>query len=158
MYLKKKKICLKLSKLVLILTGQFCFCGHSLPPASEQDLTEAGCSDMCHGDITIKCGGKDFVTVYSTSPPIEGLEVTPSISQIETGNDVSFTPSYESAGEDLTFQLDFGNDGGKTDKNQTSMWTTKYFTPGLYQVTLYGNDNQNSILVRIEKELYMIRI
>lgn len=106
---------------------------------------------MCHGDMTLKCGGKDHVNVYSTSPPIEGLEVTPSITQIETGNDVSFTPSYESAGEDLTFQLDFGNDGGKTDKNQTSMWSTKYFTPGLYQVTLYGNDNQNSILVRNEK-------
>lgn len=106
---------------------------------------------MCHGDMTLKCGGIDHVNVYSTSPPIEGLEVTPSITQIETGNDVSFTPSYESAGEDLTFQLDFGNDGGKTDKNQTSMWSTKYFTPGLYQVTLYGNDNQNSILVRNEK-------
>lgn len=106
---------------------------------------------MCHGDLTLKCGGIDHVNVYSTSPPIEGLEVTPSITQIETGNDVSFTPSYESAGEDLTFQLDFGNDGGKTDKNQTSMWSTKYFTPGLYQVTLYGNDNQNSILVRNEK-------
>lgn len=138
----------------LILTGQFCFCGHSLPPAILQDESGANCSDICHGDPTIKCGGKDHVNVYSTSPPIEGLEVTPSTSQIETGNDVLFTPSYESAGEDLTFQLDFGNDGGKTDKNQTSMWTTKYFTPGQYQVTLYGNDNQNSILVRTEKSRF----
>ena len=104
---------------------------------------------MCYGDNGIKCGGKDHVNVYSTSPPIVGLEITPSVSQIETGSDVTFTPSYDSAGEDLTFQLDYGKDSGKTNKNQSApdMWTTKYFVPGQYQVTLYGNDVQNSILV-----------
>lgn len=89
------------------------------------------------------------MNVYSTSPPIVGLEITPSVSQIETGSDVTFTPSYDSAGEDLTFQLDYGKDSGKTNKNQSApdMWTTKYFVPGQYQVMLYGNDVQNSILV-----------
>lgn len=132
-----------------VLTGQFCFCGHAIPPSTLQDLTEASCSDMCYGDNGIKCGGKDHVNVYSTSPPIVGLEITPSVSQIETGSDVTFTPSYDSAGEDLTFQLDYGKDSGKTNKNQSApdMWTTKYFVPGQYQVMLYGNDVQNSILV-----------
>jgi hypothetical protein len=104
---------------------------------------------VCIGDNSKKCGGLDYVNVYSTSPPINGLEITPSVSLIETGSDVTFTPSYESAGADLTFQLDYGDNGGRTDKNQSApdMWTTKYFTPGQYQVTLYGNDNQNSIVV-----------
>ncbi|XP_061175461.1 uncharacterized protein LOC133184410 [Saccostrea echinata] len=134
-----------------VTQGQFCFCGNSLPPLTEKDVSEANCSDMCVGNTSIKCGGPDYVNVYSTSPPIVGLEITPSVSLIETGNDVSFAPSYESAGEDLTFQLDYGDDGGKTDKNQSApdMWTTKYFTPGRYQITLFGNDNQNSI---VEKE------
>lgn len=40
---------------------------------------EVGCFDMCYGDIIIKCGGKDFVIVYSIFLLIEGFEVILSI-------------------------------------------------------------------------------
>ncbi|KAK3089119.1 hypothetical protein FSP39_001015, partial [Pinctada imbricata] len=130
--------------------GKFCFCASTLPVSGV--VSDINCATPCSGNITVTCGAADYADVYSSSPPIIGLELTatPSLSNgisvVHVGDVVSFSASYKSSGAGLTFQLDYGDGAGRTNKNDTDMWSQRFYTPGQYQITLSGNDLIDSLV------------
>jgi hypothetical protein len=43
--------------------------------------------------------------------------------------------------------MDYDYGAGKTDKNATGLWQRNYHVPGHYKVSLFGNDNMDSLVV-----------
>ena len=138
--------------IICAIPGKFCFCGAALP--SGGTVADSHCSSPCSGNSTLTCGGTDYVDVYTSSPPIVGLELSavPSapngISVVSVGDDVTFSASYTSSGPGLVFQLDYGDGSGRTGQNDSDMWVTKFYSPGHYQITLSSNDAIGSLVVR----------
>lgn len=130
-----------------IFLGRFCFCGDELPPTQ---VADTDCTDKCSGDATQNCGSKDHVSVFTAAPPILGLTLTSSAGSnvLELHNAVTFTVSLSSGGAQLAFKMDYDDGAGKTDQNATGLWNREYHVPGHYKVSVYGNDQMESLMVR----------
>lgn len=128
--------------------GRFCFCGDALPDSSNKDVSNTLCTSKCSGNSSTNCGSKDHVSVYSAAPPILGLTLTSNAGGVvEVHNVVTFSASLSSGGADLAFKMDYDDGAGKTDKNATGLWQRNYHVPGHYKVSLFGNDNRDSLVV-----------
>lgn len=107
------------------------------------------CTEKCSGDSAQDCGSKDYVSVFTAAPPILGLTLTSSAGSnvLELHNPVTFTASLSSGGAQLAFKMDYDDGAGKTDQNATNMWNRKYHVPGHFKVSVYGNDQMQSLMV-----------
>lgn len=131
-----------------MLVGKFCFCGSTLPAASNLDAGGTGCSTTCSGDGGISCGGPNHINVYTTSPSILGLTLDASPSgAVKTLDNIAFTASLTSGADNLEYQFDYDDDSGRTNKNATDMWTRAYSVPGQYQVTVFARDQAATLIV-----------
>ncbi|VDI39976.1 Hypothetical predicted protein, partial [Mytilus galloprovincialis] len=132
-----------------IAEGRFCFCGDALPDNSLLDSSK--CTDKCSGDVLQDCGSKDYVSVFTAAPPILGLTLASDAGSnvVQIGNEVTFSASISSGGANLAFKMDYDDGAGKTDQNATNLWKRTYNTPGHYKVSVYGNDQMESLM---EKE------
>ncbi|XP_071129607.1 polycystin family receptor for egg jelly-like isoform X3 [Mytilus edulis] len=132
-----------------IAEGRFCFCGDALPDNSLIDSSK--CTDKCSGDVLQDCGSKDYVSVFTAAPPILGLTLASDAGSnvVQIGNEVTFSASISSGGANLAFKMDYDDGAGKTDQNATNLWKRTYNTPGHYRVSVYGNDQMESLM---EKE------
>lgn len=127
--------------------GRFCFCGDALPDNSLIDSSK--CTDKCSGDVLQDCGSKDYVSVFTAAPPILGLTLASDAGSnvVQIGNEVTFSASISSGGANLAFKMDYDDGAGKTDQNATNLWKRTYNTPGHYRVSVYGNDQMESLMV-----------
>ncbi|CAC5393551.1 unnamed protein product [Mytilus coruscus] len=134
-----------------IAEGRFCFCGDALPDISFKDNTNTKCTEKCSGDVGQDCGSKDYVSVFTAAPPILGLTLTSSAggNVVQNHDEVTFSASILSGGAQLAFKMDYDDGAGKTDQNTTNMWQKRYHVPGHYKVSVYGNDQMESLM---EKE------
>lgn len=119
-------------------------------------MANALCDLKCAMDSTKSCGGKRYSNVYSTSEPIVGLDLVCSDSLVSTHGAVTFTPSFKAAGDDVSFEINYDDDGGKTPKNQTGMFTKEFHYPKVYHVSLIANDVNDTLVVSLIKFAFCI--
>ncbi|XP_069123973.1 polycystin family receptor for egg jelly-like isoform X2 [Argopecten irradians] len=132
--------------------GKFCRCGKNPPPESKR--SNSSCVTPCMGDTSVTCGARDYVEVYTTSPPIVGLALNASSGMtgsepIMTFTPVTFAVHTDSAGLDTAFRMNYGDGAGRTDKNDPDMYTHQFVLPGSKQVTVIANDYNETMVEKV---------
>ncbi|XP_033750161.1 uncharacterized protein LOC117334568 isoform X2 [Pecten maximus] len=130
--------------------GKFCRCGKHPPPESKR--SNSSCVTKCMGDQTQTCGAKDYVEVYTTSPPIVGLALNASAGVSEpvlTFTPILFSIHTDSAGLDTAFRMNYGDGADRTDKNATDMLNHTYVLHGSKQVTAIANDYNETMVEKV---------
>lgn len=128
----------------------FCFCGHN--PAHESMRFNTSCTTACRGDPSQTCGGgKQYADVYTTSPPIVGLQASADKGvtvPVKTHAAVTISSSVQSAGLDSTFRVDLDNGAGRSLQNPSGSWVYFFRQPGDYYVTVIANDHNETLVVK----------
>lgn len=127
-------------------SGLYCFCGELAPDPAALDASASGCTALCAGNAAEMCGGPAHVNVYSEAF-ITGLEFSSDRNVAEVHAQVNFNFKIESAPLDVTFQIDYDDGAGRTEKNATDMENRVYHLPGEYGITLFANDAGNTATV-----------
>ncbi|XP_060063521.1 uncharacterized protein LOC132543982 [Ylistrum balloti] len=130
--------------------GKFCRCGKNPPPESKR--SNSSCVTKCMGDASKTCGAKDYMEVYTTSPPIVGLALNASAGMAEpvlTFTDINLSIHTDSAGLDTAFRMNYGDGAGRTDKNATGMLQHNYVTPGTKKITVFANDYNETLVEKV---------
>jgi len=133
--------------MIPLFSGKFCFCGKSIP--SHSMLDNSKCTMNCSGNAAQMCGGKNYISVYTASTAIVGLAVKVNASIVSTGDDVSITPSFITAGVNNAYKLNYDDGAGFTERNATKIWIRSFRLPGTYRIILSGNDAGESLIVSV---------